>query len=532
MNNKLVAKDVDQWLDEVDYSLINSTEYVPSSFALQYINFIKLVNSNNPEANKSPAMHLTMLDKIVGKSEYLVNLCFRGSAKTTLFMEYLTLYLAVFHEIPGFGEVEGMIYVADSMENGAKNARKNIETRYENSEFLQHWVPEAKFTDTYLEFTNKSGQKLGVKLYGATTGVRGTKIFAKRPVLAVLDDLLTDESAKSKTVMNLIEDIVYKGINHALDPTRRKVIFCGTPFDKNDILIKAVESGAWEVNVYPVCEKFPCKPEEFRGAWEDRFSYDFVKKQYDMAVKTGTTAAFYQELMLRISSDDERLVQDDEIRWYQRKSLLKNKHNFNFYITTDFATSAKQTADFSVISVWAYNSNGDWFWVDGVCEKQTMDKNVNDLFRLVLEYKPQEVGIEITGQQGGFIPWLQQEMMTRNIWFNFSRMKGSKQPGIRPTADKLSRFNMVVPWFKAGKFYFPQEMKMSTIMGIFIQQIKLATKSGLKGHDDCLDTISMLGYLNPWKPSETMILNAQGESIYEDDDFNKEEYSALSSYIV
>ena len=49
-----------------------------------------------------------------------------------------------------------------------------------------------------------------------------------------------------------------------------------------------------------------------------------------MAVKTGTTAAFYQELMLRISSDDERLVQDDEIRWYQRKSLLKNKHNFNF----------------------------------------------------------------------------------------------------------------------------------------------------------------------------------------------------------
>ena len=83
MNNKLVAKDVDQWLDEVDYSLINSTEYVPSSFALQYINFIKLVNANNPEANKSPAMLLTMLDKIVGKSEYLVNLCFRGSAKTT-----------------------------------------------------------------------------------------------------------------------------------------------------------------------------------------------------------------------------------------------------------------------------------------------------------------------------------------------------------------------------------------------------------------------------------------------------------------
>src|SRR5699024_2106909 len=151
-----------------------------------------LVNANNPEANKSPAMHLTMLDKIVGKSEYLVNLCFRGSAKTTLFMEYLTLYLAVFHEIPEFGEVEGMIYVADSMDNGAKIARKKIVTRYENSDCLKHWIPEARFTDTYLEFKNRSGQRLGVKLYGATTGVRGTKIFAKSPVLAVLDDLLTD----------------------------------------------------------------------------------------------------------------------------------------------------------------------------------------------------------------------------------------------------------------------------------------------------------------------------------------------------
>lgn len=525
-------KDVDQWLDEVDYSLINSSDYVPSPFALQYVNFIKLVNAGSPEANKTPAMHLAMLDRLAGNSDYVVNLCFRGSAKTTLFMEYLTLYLAVFHEIPGFGEVSAMIYVADSMENGAKNARKNIQTRYENSEFLKHWVPEAKFTDTYLEFTNLSGQKLGVKLYGATTGVRGTKIFAKRPVLAILDDLLTDESAKSKTVMQLIEDIVYKGINHALDPTRRKVIFCGTPFDKNDVLIKAVESGAWEVNVYPVCEKFPCKKEEFKGAWEDRFSYDFIKKQYDMAVKTGTTSAFYQELMLRISSDDERLVQDDEIRWYSRIKLLENKHNFNFYITTDFATSAKQTADFSVISVWAYNANGDWFWVDGVCEKQTMDKNVNDLFRLVLEYKPQDVGIEITGQQGGFIPWLQSEMMNRNIWFNIARMANSNSLGIRPTQDKLARFNIVVPWFKAGKMYFPQEMRMSTIIGIFLQQIKLATKSGLKGHDDCIDTISMLGYLRPWKPAESMLVNASGNPIYEDMDENQVESSSIESYIV
>lgn len=535
MEKKIIKQELDSWLNQVDYSFLNSTNYIPSEFSLQFANFIKLVNGDNPESNKTPPMHLAMLDKVVSGSDYIVNLCFRGAAKTTLFMEYLTLYLAVFHEIPNFGEVEGMIYVADSMENGAKNARKNIETRYYNSSFLQQWVPNAKFTDSYLEFENKAGKKLGVKLYGATTGLRGTKIFAKRPVLAVLDDLISDEASKSKTVMQLIRDTVYKGINHALDPTHRKVIFNGTPFNKDDVLLEAVESGAWEVNVWPVCERFPVDKKEFQGAWPDRFTYDFIKAQYDMAVKTGQIGAFNQELMLRISSEEDRLVQEEEIKWYKRASLLENKHNFNFYITTDFATSAKQTADDSVISVWAYNANGDWFWVDGVCAKQTMDINVDDLFKMVLLYKPQQVGIEITGQQGGFIPWLKNEQIARNIWFNFASNAGSKQPGIRPSTDKLTRFNLVVPWFKAGKMYFPEEMKTSVIMGKFLEQIKLTTKSGIKGHDDCIDTISMLAYLNPWKPQESVIVNEQGESIYKDypelnPGFN--EPSRYNSYIV
>lgn len=528
--SQLIKQELDDWLDQVDYSFLNSSKYNPTEFALSFMNFIKLVNGEEGESNKTPPVHLKMLDKLTTGSKRIVNLCHRGSGKTTLFMEYLTLYLAVFHEIPGFGKVEGMIYVSDSMENGAKNARKNIEFRYERSEFLKKYIPKAKFTDAYLEFENIKGEKMGVKLYGATTGLRGTKIFGKRPVLAILDDLISDEAAKSKTVMQLIKDTVYKGVNYALDPTRHKIIFNGTPFNKEDIIIEAVESGAWDVNVWPVCEHFPCTKEEFQGSWPDRFTFEYVQDQYKTSLETGKLAAFYQELMLRISSDDERLVQDSEIRWYDRPELLKNKHNFNFYITTDFATSAKETADYSVISVWAYNANKDWFWVDGICEKQTMDKNIDALFKLVQQYHPQAVGVEITGQQGGFIPWLQREMMTRNIWFNFATTKGT--PGIRPTSDKLTRFNLVVPWFKAGKIYFPEQMKASNIMGIFMQQIKLCTINGIKGHDDCVDTISMLGYLTPWEPSENtsrIIVPTAGDMYIDEPEI---EFLTRDSYIV
>ena len=248
--------------------------------------------------------------------------------------------------------------------------------------------------------------------------------------------------------------------------------------------------------------------------------------------QSGKLAAFYQEYMLRITSEEDRLIHDHDIRWYSRDTLLANKGIFHFYITTDFATSAKQSADYTVISVWAYNANGEWFWVDGIAARQTMDKTVNDLFSLVHEYQPLSVGVEITGQQGGFIPWLQEQMFTRNIWFTFASSEKSGAPGIRSAGDKLVRMNMVLPWFKAGKVHFPKEMQTSNIMGLFMGQLRLVTQNGIKGKDDCLDTISQLAYLKPWKPSQSRpVEHTTTESIYWGG-ATRETPSALSSYIV
>ena len=528
----LIKQPVDDWLNQVDYKNINTGNYVPSTFALNFMNFIKLVNGGEGEQNLTPVVHLMMLDEIAGTKKRIANLCARGMAKTTLMFEYLVLYVAVFGEIEGFGEIDGMIYVSDSMDNGVKSARKNIEFRYYNSEFLMEWLPEAKFTDNYLEFKNKEGHQLGCKMFGAKTGLRGTKIFGKRPVLAVLDDLVSDDDAKSKVAMEAIKDTVYKGVDYALHPGRRKIIFNGTPFNKNDILYEAVESGGWHVNVYPICERFPCSEEDFSGAWEDRFTYDFVLEQYEVAAATGKMAAFMQELMLRITSSEERLVQDEEIKWYKRSSVLSNRGKFNFYITTDFATKAKQSADFSVISVWAYSANGDWFWVDGTCVKQTMDKNINDLFRLAQTYKPQSVGVEIAGQQGAFIDWIQDQMITRNIWFNLAQGRNGKA-GIQPEGDKLARFNLVVPQFKAGKIFFPIEMKTSLIVGEFVNEISMTTLTGIKSkNDDCLDTVSMLPYLNAWKPSEASPLAQTENGMWEIADEFDDSHFPMSSYIV
>lgn len=423
---------------------------------------------------------------------------------TTIFAEYLFLYLAVYGSIPGFGEVDYALYVSDSIENGVKKMRLRMERRCEKSDFLKRYISVFKFTDIRWYFQNKEGKEFVVTGHGAKTGVRGTVELNTRPHLAVLDDLLGDEDAKSATIIENVENTVYSAIDYALHPTKRKVIWSGTPFNARDPLYKAIESGVWYVNVYPVCETFPCSREQFRGAWPDRFGYDYVKAQYDKSKGVGKLDSFNQELMLRIMSPEDRLIDDSDIVWYKRRNVLHHKDAYNFYITTDFATSDKQHADFSVINVWAYNNNGDWLWVDGVCQKVLMNVTIDSLFRLVQEYRPQEVGIEISGQQKGFISWIQNEMGYRNNYFTLSKGKTGNDVGITPSKDKVSRFREnAVPLFKAKKIWLPEELKESEELTELLLEISLATLKGFKSkHDDALDTITMLAELNSWRPSE------------------------------
>lgn len=521
---------VEEHLQAMDYNV--DPEYVPSAFALEFVVFIKLVNGVEGEENTTPLVHYYMLDTLTENGARIVNLCHRGIAKTTLMGEYLFLYLGVYGAIPGFGKVDLALYVSDSIENGVKNMRKNLEFRWENSEFLRKYVPITRFTDIRWEFRNADGNVFIVKGYGAKTGVRGAKERGKRPQLAVLDDLISDEDARSATVISAVEDTVYKAVDYALHPKKNLVIWSGTPFNAKDPLYKAVESGAWAVNVFPVCERFPCTREDFRGSWPDRFTYDYVVVQYDKARKLGKIDTFNQELMLRIMSDDDRLIRDADIKWYKQASVIDNRNRFNFYITTDFATSERQASDFSTINVWAINNNRDWYWVDGICKRQLMDQNINDLFRLAQMWTPQEVGIEVSGQQGGFIPWIEEQMLTRNIYFTLASEGNQSRPGIRPTTNKMQRFNTVVPWFKAGKMYFPNERQSGPEMVEMMEELSLASPSGFRSKkDDQIDNISMLGLMTVWPPSQEAVSSEKSDGLWEIDD-NEEATEALESYIV
>jgi predicted phage terminase large subunit-like protein len=513
-----MVKTVDSLLDGVDYSFPG---YTPTVESVKYIHYIKLVNQHKGgEENKSPVVHMKMIDSVFNSDKRSAIMCHRGVGKTTLMAEYLFLYIALFGKIDGFGEVDLALYVSDSIENGVKNLRKNIEFRYDDSPFLQAHL-DIKFTDTRLEFTHKkTGRKLIVKMYGAKTGVRGAKEMGKRPQLAVLDDLISDEDARSDTIIASVEDTVHKAVSKALHPKKSKTIWLGTPFNQKDPLYKAVESGAWNVAVYPICEHFDgnTTEEEFSGSWEDRFTYAYVRDEYDSAAKQGKLEGFYQELMLRVISEEDRIIKDEDIVWYDFMDVKDNLGSLNVYITTDFATSEKKSADFSCISVFGVNNNGDHLWLDGVCSRQLMNKNIDDLFKLVQIYKPMSVGIEVTGQQAGFVDWVQKEMIRRNIFFNLTSDNNGGRPGIRPDKRKLERIMEVQPLFKQKKIWIPRNHRKECIEEL-MSEVRAITMSGIKSkHDDMIDTFSMLAKMKVIKPSVSSgyIYDKESEMWYND----------------
>jgi len=124
-------------------------------------------------------------------------------------------------------------------------------------------------------------------------------------------------------------------------------------------------------------------------------------------------------------------------------------------------------------------------------------------------------------------------MMDRNCYFNLASDVDSNDLGIRPNTNKMVRFNLVVPWFKAHLMFFPTEMKDTPLVEEFISELQLASPAGFKSkNDDCLDATSMLASLRTWRPSEEVnLVQKKNSDMWEIDEETVDE-SGLSSYLV
>lgn len=575
---------VDWLLDNVD---LDFDGYMPSIVSIEFFNFIRLVLGEEPE-NENSLAHYFLVDVIFMQDNvraYLnirgidydsikgrtAVLCCREFAKSTIIGSFVPLYMAWKGELPGFGAVNYGIYVGDSMRNNVRTTMNTIEQVYFESEWLQTQFESARFTDEIVELirhprtaleiavfeaamekgrklhqvAGRSKRKFAMRGVGAQTGTRGTRSGLQRPQFAILDDLIPGETeANSETVLSNIDTTIESDVLNALHGTKSFAILIGTPYNKKDPVYQRIESGQWVPVVFPICEKvYEDMPIiDFKGVWENRHSYSAVMKRYNNALKGNKLRSFMQELMLRISSEKDRVISPDWIIPFNADDVMKKGNEYNWYITTDLTTTGGSNNDFSGIAVWAVNSNGDIMLMDLSLKKLDLTAQYQELFRMVNKYSRFtgniEVGIEIDGQQKIHIFALRELMNKRNEYFTIARQKGTAREGILSRSGKggkEGRFANIVPLFQNSKIQFSRQLKDTSSMREMMAEIEYITydENGAiqfgNLHDDGLDLISQLGMMNIIAPSKVYTAKELRDPMWND---SSDSDSYDSSYIV
>ena len=577
---------VDWLLNNVDLTF---KSYIPSATAFEFFSFMRLVLGEEPE-NSNPLAHYFLIDTIFKQDnvkfyyeergidyEELAGrtaiMCAREFSKSTLIGSFLPLFMAWKGEIPGYGKVNYGLYVADSMRNNVKTTMETIETVFLESEWLQDQFESYKFTDEVIQLTRhprtpqeiatynkamelgkkkvevpkRSKRTFTMKGVGAQTGTRGTRTGLQRPQFVIFDDLVSSEKdASSEVILENIETTIDSDVLKALHGSGSFAMLIGTPFNKNDPVYKRIENGGWLPVVFPIAKEVRSDMtiNEFEGVWEDRHSYKAVMKRWAEAVRDNKTRSFNQELMLRITSEEDKMIPESYFTWIRRSDILKFGNEYNWYITTDFTTSGKRGNDFSGIAVWAVNSNDDRILVDLSLKKLDLAEQYNELFRFVNKYKrftgTVEVGIETDGQQKAHIFSVKQMMASKNEYFTIAKQKGTSNEGIRSGKERGSKHDRfkagAVPLFQNGKIWFVDELKNSADMQELITELSYVTYAGFGSqHDDGADLITQLSMMNIYAPSEITHLERNANTTYDpmwaEEDDHGESYS-INSYVI
>ena len=572
---------VDWLLNNVDLTF---KDYIPSVVAFEFFSFIRLALGEEPE-NANPLAHYFLIDTIFqqdnvafyfeargidyhaikGKTAIM---CCREFSKSTLIGTYLPLFIAWKGSIPGYGKVNYGLYVGDSMRNNVKTTMNTIELVFLESEWLVDQFESYRFTDEVMELVRhpstkaelaaferamgmgkkkdqvpgRSKRKFAMKGVGAATGTRGTRSGLDRPQFAIFDDLVSSETdANSEVVLHGIESTIDSDVLKALHGAGNFSMIIGTPYNKKDPVYRRLESGRWVPIVFPMCKEINADmtKEEFEGVWEDRHSYEKVMKRYLDDLAENKMRSFNQELMLRITSEEDRLIPDAYLTWYKRSDIINRGGEYNWYITTDFTTTGSKGSDFSGMAVWAVNSNDDWLLVDLSLKKLELEDQYKELFRLVNRYKRFTgnivVGIETDGQQKAHLNAVQQRMSRDNEYFTLGTQKGSSTLGIRSASvpgKKHDRFKAVVPMFQTGKIWFPEELRETASMQELLTELQYVTFLGFGStHDDGADLITQMHIMETFSPS-AVAQTAHPKDAMWFDEVEDSNSSSMNSYIV
>lgn len=390
---------------------------------------------------ESPPFHDILIDDWHSDHPNILNMVFRGGAKSTISEEAIVVRAA-------YREFRNCVIIGAS-EDRAKERLKAIKYELENNELLQYMFGDL-VGDTWAETKIITSTGIMIQAYGRGQSMRGAKHLDQRPDLLLGDDIEDEESVATPEARRKWLKWWTSVVTPSLDP-QHKIRITATPLDEEALAVTWAQSKFWKTNRFPILRKDRATGQEL-SVWEERFPVH-TRGEGDQAVKglvelreeyfeSGSATEWAREYMVEAAAEQDKQFLPSYITL---EPQIKRRPWAAVYAFYDPARTVNKNSAHTGMAVWSWVGrklvvwrSGGHFWKP--------DELIDDIFRTDTEFTPVMIGVERDGLEEFLLQPLRHAMVTR-------------QQQVPLLADKAPRGKLdfikgLQPFFKAREVIF------------------------------------------------------------------------------
>lgn len=395
---------------------------------------------------------------------------FRGSAKSTIISLSFPLWAIL-------GKMQlKFVLILGQTQSQARQHLKNLKDEIERNPMLRKDL--GPFDEKEDEWNSSSIvlPSLGARITAASTetSVRGIRHGPHRPQLIICDDIEDLQSTKTKEGRDKTYQWLTGEVIPAGTPTTRTFIIGNLLHE--DSLLKRFERGIKEGTIGGIYREYPLIDAGGTCLWPGKYPNAAAIEEERMRI--GSEAAWQREFMLRIISDQERVIHPEWIRTYDHIPADTSPH-FLYYATgMDLAISKNDTADYTtMVSAKVFREKDDlqiYILPNPVNEHLTAMETVERAKGLSASISGRHSHyfyVEDVGYQAAMVELLDDTGLTA---------EGVKTKG----QDKRGRLTLAANMVQSGKVFFPKEGVTDLLTQL--------TGFGTERYDDLADAFAIL----------------------------------------
>lgn len=395
---------------------------------------------------------------------------FRNSGKSTIMTASYPIWSLVGVQKKKF------VLIISQTQNQARLHLTNIKRELEGNDLLKADIgPFEEYSDEWgANSIVLSDYNARITAASTEQSIRGMRHGQYRPDLIICDDIEDLQSVKTKEG----RDRTFNWFNGEVIPvgdTNTKIVVVGNLLHE-DSLIMRLRKLITEEKLTASFFAFPLLDEKDSITWPGKFPT--MKEIETLKKSVPSESAYFREYLLKIISDQDRLVHPDWIKYYDEISPAEQRQYLYIATGIDLAISEKESADCTaMVSAKIHSTdNGLKIYIlpNPVNKRMNFPDTVEQaiaLSKAVGNGYYTELFIENVGYQDAFIQHL------KNIGVPAEGVKTGGQ-------GKRERLALVTHMIQQGKVLFPRHGCEDLILQL--------TGFGVEKHDDLADAFSLL----------------------------------------